>query len=453
MDAAKTKAFVDHAWDSSVVPALCEYIRIPNQSPLFDREWREHGYMDRAVKLIADWIVERKVPGAKLEVIRLENRTPVIYVDIPGEVDDVVLLYGHLDKQPPMLPWAPGLDPWTPVIKDGKLYGRGGADDGYAAFASTVAIEALKAQGGKHARCVVLIEACEESGSFDLPYYIDHLSPRLGKPSLVVCLDSGCGDYERLWSTTSLRGLVAGDLTVEVLKEGVHSGDGSGVIASSFRILRSVLGRLEDVETGRIIPDAFHCPIPEQRVAQARKTSEIVGDSIYKKMPTVEGMRPMSTDTVELMLNRTWRPMLSITGVAGLPALENAGNVLRPKTSVKISLRIPPRADAQKATAALKALFEKDPPYGAKVTFTGEKASAGWDAPPLAPWLEAATDAASQSFFGKPAATWAKAARSRSWGCWAPSSRTRSSSSPACSDRTRTPTGRTSSSRSTPASA
>jgi acetylornithine deacetylase/succinyl-diaminopimelate desuccinylase-like protein len=404
MDAAKTKAFVDHAWDSSIIPALCEYIRIPNQSPLFDKEWRTHGYMQRAVDLIAGWIAEQKIPGATLEVVKLEDRTPVIYVDVPGDTDDVVLLYGHLDKQPPMLPWAPGLDPWTPVIKDGKLYGRGGADDGYAAFASTAAIQALKAQGGKHARCVVLIEACEESGSFDLPYYIDHLAPRLGKPSLVVCLDSGCGDYERLWSTTSLRGLVAGDLTVEVLREGVHSGDGSGVVASSFRILRGLLDRLEDVKTGRILPEAFHCPIPEQRVAQVKKTAEILGDTVYTKMPTVPGMRPMSHDVPELMLNRTWRPMLSITGVAGLPALENAGNVLRPKTSVKISLRIPPRTNAQVATAALKSLLESDPPYGAKVTFSGEKASAGWDAPPLSPWLEQATDAASQSFFGKPAA-------------------------------------------------
>ena len=404
MDSAKTKAFVDHAWDSSIVPALCEYIRIPNQSPMFDREWIAHGYMQRATDLIAGWIDAQKLPGAKLEVVRLENRTPVIFVDVPGDSDDVVLLYGHLDKQPPMLPWAPGLDPWTPVIKDGKLYGRGGADDGYAAFASTIALKALKEQGGKHARCVILIEACEESGSYDLPYYIDHLAPRLGKPSLVVCLDSGCGDYERLWSTTSLRGLVAGDLTVEVLKEGVHSGDGSGVIASSFRVLRGLLDRLEDVKTGRILPEAFHCPIPEQRVAQVRQTAVILGDAVHTKMPTVDGMKPMSNDVTELMLNRTWRPMLSVTGVAGLPALENAGNVLRPRTSFKLSLRVPPRTEAKAASAALKALLEKDPPYGAKVTFNGEKASAGWDAPPLAPWLERATDAASQAFFGKPAA-------------------------------------------------
>jgi acetylornithine deacetylase/succinyl-diaminopimelate desuccinylase-like protein len=404
MDAATTKAFVDQTWDASIVPTLCEYIRIPNQSPLFDKEWRAHGHMDRAVSLIAGWIEAQKLPGAKLEVVRLGERTPVIFVDVPGESDDAVLLYGHLDKQPPMLPWAPGLDPWTPVIKEGRLYGRGGADDGYAAFASTTALSALKKQGVKHARCVMLIEACEESGSTDLPAYIEHLGPRLGKPSLVVCLDSGCGDYERLWSTTSLRGLVSGDLTVEVLTEGVHSGDGSGVVPSSFRILRGLLDRLEDVKTGRVLPEAFHCTVPEARLAQARGLAGILGDAVFKKMPAVPGLKPMADDVSEQLLNRTWRPMLSVTGVAGMPALESAGNVLRPKTAVKISLRIPPRSDAAKATAALKALFEKDPPYGAKVTFTGEKASAGWDAPALAPWLEQATESASRTFFGKSAA-------------------------------------------------
>ncbi|HYC76361.1 MAG TPA: M20 family metallopeptidase [Planctomycetota bacterium] len=403
MDAARTRSFVDATWDDAILPALCEYVKIPNQSPLFDRAWREHGHMERATSLVANWIEEQKIPGAKLEVVRLEDRTPLIYVDVPGDGDDVVLLYGHLDKQPPMLPWAPGLDPWTPVVKNGRLYGRGGADDGYAAFASTTALKALKAQGAKHARCVMLIEACEESGSFDLPYYIEHLAPRLGKPSLVVCLDSGCGDYERLWSTTSLRGLVAGDLVVEVLTEGVHSGDGSGVIASSFRILRGLLDRLEDARTGRILPDVFHTPIPEARKRQAATAAGVIGEAIHRKMPTVPGMKPMSDDLVELMLNRTWRPMLSVTGAAGLPPLENAGNVLRPKTAVKLSLRLPPRLDAPKAAAALKELLEKDPPYGAKVSFGGEKASAGWDAPPLAPWLEKATDDASAAFFGKPA--------------------------------------------------
>src|ERR1700690_1896491 len=100
-------------------------------------------------------------------------------------------------------------------------------------FGALAAILALKAQGVAHARCAILIEACEEGGSFALPFYVDHLAERLGSPSLVVCLDSGCANYDQLWLTTSLRGLTGGALRVEVLSEGVHSGDASGVVPSS----------------------------------------------------------------------------------------------------------------------------------------------------------------------------------------------------------------------------
>lgn len=403
LDPKKTQSHVNQLWTESIVPRLVEYIAIPNKSPHFDKAWKEHGHMDRAVALIAAWCRSRKVAGLKLQVIEKGKRTPVIFIEIPGQVDDTVMLYGHLDKQPEMVGWSKGLGPWTPVIKGDRLYGRGGADDGYSAFASLCAIEALQAQGVPHARCVVLIEAGEESGSPDLPFYVDFLAKRIGTPSLIVCLDSGCGNYEQLWGTTSLRGLVGGELSVEVLREGVHSGDASGIVPSSFRILRAILSQLENLETGQIIPKNFSASVPKDRLAQAKVTAKVLGNDVWRKFPLLEGVKTMHSDNVEMILNRTWRPALSITGADGLPAIANAGNVLRPRTSVKISLRLPPTKNAVDAARDLKALLEKNPPCGAKVTFKPETPGTGWNAPAMAKWLEGAVARASQTYYGKPA--------------------------------------------------
>ncbi|MES0875000.1 M20 family metallopeptidase [Sinimarinibacterium thermocellulolyticum] len=408
MDRSRIQNFIAGLWDDEIVAQLTEYIRIPNKSPLFDPQWQQHGYMDDAVRLMERWARAKlgALPGATLDVIRLPGRTPLIFIDIPaangGRDDDVVMLYGHLDKQPEMDGWADGTGPWTPVLKDDKLYGRGGADDGYAIFGSLAALLALREQQLPQSRCVVLIEACEESGSYDLPHYVDHLAPRLGQPSLVVCLDSGCGNYDQLWLTTSLRGLVGGNLRVDVLTEGVHSGDASGIVPSSFRVLRQILSRLEDETSGEIRARDFHVEIPPQRIEQAKLAAAVLGAAVYSKFPFVDGMRPAAEDLTELVLNRTWRPQLAVTGAAGLPALADAGNVLRPYTAVKLSLRIPPTLDGKKAAAALKRIVESDPPYGAKVRFEGEKSGSGWNAPQLAPWLEAAVDAASRAYFGAP---------------------------------------------------
>ena len=406
MDQSAAKSFIDRLWDEEVIPELTEYIRIPNKSPAFDPDWEAHGYMDAAVDQFAAWAKGKiaALDGAALEVVRLPGRTPVILIEIPGQGDDTVLLYGHIDKQPEMTGWAEGLSPWTPLLKDGKLYGRGGADDGYAMFGALSAILALKAQGTAHARCVVLIEACEESGSYDLPAYVDHLADKIGSPTLVVCLDSGCGNYDQLWLTTSLRGLAGGALRVDVLEEGVHSGDASGVVASSFRILRSLLSRLEDETTGEIKLADLHVQIPPGRIAEAETAAGALGDQVYLKYPFVPGMGPVADDPTELLLNRTWRPSLSVTGLEGAPTLVNAGNVLRPFTAAKLSIRLPPTVDADEAGPKIKTLLEADPPYGAKVVFDVEKAGSGWNAPALADWLRASIDRASQAAFGRDAA-------------------------------------------------
>ena len=406
MDTARLSDFVSHLWDAEIVPQLVEYIRIPNKSPMFDAKWVEHGYMEAAVKLMQDWAAPKvaQLPGATLEVVRLEGRTPLIYIEVPGQDDDTVMLYGHMDKQPEMTGWAEGLGPWTPVIKGDKLYGRGGADDGYAIFGSLAALLALHEQGIPHARCVVMIEACEESGSYDLPFYVDHLASRIGSPSLVVCLDSGCGNYDQLWLTTSLRGMTGGNLSVQVLEEGVHSGDASGVVPSSFRILRDLLSRLEDPVSGEIKPKELHVEIPAERVEQAKITAGVLGNDIFDKFPWVEGMHPVTDDLSELVLNRTWRPQLAVTGIGGMPELDSAGNVMRPHTAVKLSLRVPPTLSGATAGQFVKQLLEKDPPYGAKVTFEVEKDGSGWNAPALSPWLAKAVSDASENYFGAPAA-------------------------------------------------
>jgi acetylornithine deacetylase/succinyl-diaminopimelate desuccinylase-like protein len=417
MDQAKLERFIDRCWDDEAVPRLIEYIRIPNKSPAFDPQWAAHGHMDEAVALFEGWARKQltALAGATVDVVRLQGRTPLILIDIPGQdaaarddaarrAEDCVLLYGHLDKQPEMTGWAEGTGPWIPVLGDDKLYGRGGADDGYAMFGALSAILALREQKVPHARAVLLIEACEESGSYDLPHYVDHLAGRLGNPSLVVCLDSGCGNYDQLWLTTSLRGLVSGTLTVEVLEEGVHSGDASGIVPSSFRILRQLLSRLEDETTGAIRVDALYADIPADRRAQAERAAAALGDEVYTKFPLVPGLSPIATDPTELVLNRTWRPQLAVTGMAGLPTPGNAGNVLLPFTAAKLTLRLPPTLDGPRAVDLVGTLLEADPPYGARVRFDGKESSTGWNAPALAPWLgRALADAAEAAFHAPPA--------------------------------------------------
>ena len=406
LDIAKARRFVDQCWGDEVIPTLVEYIKIPNKSPSFDPGWAAHGYMENAVALFERWARARlsSLPGASLEIVRLPERTPVIVIDVPGEGEETVLLYGHLDKQPEMVGWTHGYGPWIPRLEGDKLYGRGGADDGYAMFGVLSALLALRDQGVPHAHCIVLIEACEESGSYDLPYYVDHLAGRIGSPSLVVCLDSGCGNYDQLWLTTSLRGIASGTLTVRVLDEGVHSGDASGVVPSSFRILRRLLSRLEDEETGAIRPEELYVQVPSERVAQARRAAASLGDTVYTKFPLMPGMSAMSEDLTELVLNRTWRPQLAVIGVDGLPDPLNAGNVLLPSTVAKLSLRLPPTLDPDAAGDSVRTLLEKNPPYRARVEFEPGSSAAGWNAPALAPWLEHSLERASEAAFGAPPA-------------------------------------------------
>ncbi|MBI3775442.1 MAG: M20 family metallopeptidase [Gammaproteobacteria bacterium] len=406
---------VSHHWDAEIVPQLIEYVKLPAKSPHFDRDWVQHGYIDAAVEQARKFVLAQNVPGLTLEVIRIEGRTPVLFFDIPATgglpADCTVLLYGHLDKQPEMTGWRAGLGPWTPVYEDGKLYGRGSADDGYAVFAALAAITALDRQAVARPHCVGLIETCEESGSYDLPVYLDALAPRMGDVQLVIALDSGAGNYDQMWVTTSLRGLVNGTLSVTVLNEGVHSGDAGGVVPSSFRVARQLLDRIDDSRTGIVKSAEFSCDIPAERVSQARQAADILGEAMWQRFPwaaccsgPIAFVQPTTKDPVELILNRTWRAALAVIGADGLPSIESAGNVQRPYTKLQLSMRLPPLVDGPRAAVAMKSLLEQDPPHAACVTFEYDSSATGWNAPESKPWLSALLDAASQTCYGKPAA-------------------------------------------------
>ena len=395
----KLKTQINQFWDDHITPTLFDYIKIPNKSPAFDKDWKKNGHMDKVLDMAKSWAEKHLPSGAELLVEETPGKTPLLLVDIPGTKDGNILMYGHLDKQPEMEGWNNGMGPWTPVIKDEKLYGRGGADDGYALFASLCAVNALFDQNLETPRILVFIEFCEESGSPDLPHYMDKCSERIGNPDLVICLDSGAGDYKRFWTTTSLRGLIGCSLKVGVLEEGVHSGGASGHVPSSFRIVRQLLSRLEDENTGEIKLKELHTDIPKHRISETEVFVDILGQEVVDEFPWQDKTKPSTEDLLEGVLRRTWRPALSVVGANGLPPSENAGNVLRPYTKLQLSIRIPPMVDPLLAQNTIVKHLTEDVPYNATVVVETEEAAAGWSAPKTSGWLARAIEKASLNHF------------------------------------------------------
>ncbi|GAB6067711.1 M20 family metallopeptidase [Methylothermus subterraneus] len=397
-------AFIEDFWDRKILPTLTEYIQIPCLSVAFDPAWETSGQLERARRLASDWLKAHAEPDWRLHDLKLPGKTPLILVEIPGQGEQTALLYGHLDKQPAMEGWREGLGPWQPVIEGEKLYGRGGADDGYALFAAVAAAKALRHKGIPHARLLLLIEFSEESGSPDLPAYLDALAEAMGEVDLVIALDSGAGDYQRLWATTSLRGMLSLILTVRTLKEAVHSGIASGLVPESFAIARQLLDRLEDAASGHVKLAELHAPIPPIRLEQAKAAAAILGSRPIEGLHPLPGLKPLADDPVELLLNNTWRPALCVVGQEGLPEIPQAGNVMRAYTALKLSFRLPPTVSCASAKAAIEAALQRDPPYGAQVQVRFEAEGDGWEAPPPADWLLAACDEASRALYGHPAA-------------------------------------------------
>jgi acetylornithine deacetylase/succinyl-diaminopimelate desuccinylase-like protein len=394
---------VERVW-ADALPALCEYIRIPARSPAFEPGWARQPHMNDAVRLAADWCRAHAPSGLRVDTLRLPGRTPLLLLEMPGTSPATALAYGHLDKQPEFGGWSDGLGPWQPVLRGERLYGRGGADDGYAVFAVVAALRALAAQGAARPRVVALIECSEESGSPDLPPYLEALAARIGTPDLVVALDSGCGDYERLWSTTSLRGLANAVLEVDILRAGVHSGDAGGIVPDSFRIARALLARVEDPNTGRVLLREAQAPIPAHARAQIEDAARILGAGAWERYPWVSGAGPATRDGAALLRARAWESALAVTGAGGLPPTADAGNVLRAGTALKLSLRLAPTVAAPAAAAALERALTHAVPSGAHARVRFEQVSTGWAAPELAPWLREALAAASCAHLGAPPA-------------------------------------------------
>jgi acetylornithine deacetylase/succinyl-diaminopimelate desuccinylase-like protein len=392
-------------WTDQILPSLEGLVRIPALSPAFDPAWQASGQLDAAVAHVGEWIDSRAFPGVRSEVVQLPGRSPLLIAEVPataGAQDrGTVLMYGHLDKQPPGGEWSPGLGPWLPARDGDRLYGRGVVDDGYSGYAAVASLAAVEAAGGQHARTILLLETSEESGSPDLPAYIDHLADRLGEVTLVVCLDAGGGGRDTLWLTSSLRGGLNFTVTVRVLDTPQHSGVAGGIVPSSFRIMRQLLDRLEDPATGEVLIDAMHVPIPDVRRVEAAATAAARPGVMSRMFPLVSGMRAASDDETELILNNSWRPTLSVLGAAGLPEPAVAGNVLRTETTLVLSFRLPPTADPRAAREAVEKILTTDVPYGARVELGGWRMLSGWDAPPAAPWLSEVLGQVGDQVFGK----------------------------------------------------
>ena len=383
---------IDATWEDRILPVLSEYTRIPCLSPAFDPDWAERGAIRRAAELLAAWARDQDA-ALEVEIVDLPGRTPVLLIDNGGTGEPVVL-YGHLDKQPPLGEWRSGLGPYEPVREGDLLYGRGTADDGYATFA---AVTGLLAAGGGRGRVLILIEASEESGSPDLAAHLDNLKARIGTPRLVICLDSGGLSYDRLWLTTSLRGCLVATVRVDVLTEGIHSGVAGGVVPSSFRILRRILSGIEDEATGRILlPELLGAGIPD---ALRDNLVSVAAEFPDSAAPVVDGLHLLTPDPVERLVARTWGAALEVTGADGLPTPQDGGNVLRPWTTLKLSVRLPPDVDAQVATDALVSAIRTD--EGAHVTIDLMQAAQGWIARPLDAGIAATLSAVSQERFGR----------------------------------------------------
>lgn len=401
MDPKITRNFVDQFWNSSVMPSLSQYISIPCKSPAFDANWQQTGFLDQAINLMIKWVKAQNIPGTEIETIRLENYAPCLYIEIPGNTDKTVMFYGHLDKMPEAEGWRDGLGPWMPVVEGHKLYGRGSVDDGYALFSAITAVKSLHEQNIAHDRYVFVFECAEESGSIGFPEYLECLKDRINNPNLIIVLDSGCSDCERLWITDSFRGNLTGKLRVDILPSGMHSGMAGGVVPSTFMIIRQLLDRIENAGNGKILIESANIKIPQERVEQAKFMAQILGDRVHKDFPVLEGGRLLADEPHELLLNCLWRPALSIVGAEGIPAIENAGNALRPFTTLVIGMRLPPHCDTKKVAKDVQQILESEPPYGAKVTYTPTMLLNGWAAPKMSERLENIINDASREHFGE----------------------------------------------------
>ena len=412
MDLSPLYETISALWERHSLPALQTFVSRKSLSPGFDPDWQENGILSLVCREAAEF-GKQFFPKGDFEVLEEKGRSPCLFFSIPGaggsprDTSRTVFFYGHLDKQPPANGWSEGLGPWEPVIRDGRLYGRGSADDGYSVYAALTVIRSLEELGIPHPRCVGLIETREETGSDDLPYFLEKIRGRCGRPALVCVLDSGAGNYEQLWLTSSLRGACFGTLRVRILNSGMHSGTASAVVPSSFDIVRILLDRVQDPVSGTFKDPVFSVDIPAYRLQEIQETAKVTGQDFFRNFPWSSNSdgghsHPRFQKPSEAMLAQCWFPSLSVTGAAGLPDLGNAGNMLRAETALRLSVRIPPSLSPSIALQSLKKSLTEDPPFNADVRFENSEALPGWDAPKESLWFRQACNESSLAMWGKP---------------------------------------------------
>lgn len=401
-------------WETKIKDTFEEYLKIPNISPAYNESWEDDGHMQKVVDLYENWAKQNAPKSASVFVQQIKNKTPLLVINVPARNysgNESVLLYGHLDKQPEMLGWRDGIDPWASTYEGDRLYGRGSADDGYAMFSAIVALNDLEDNKVSHPRQIVIIEASEESGSPDLLEHLDLLDASLEKHSLeklvdvslVVCLDSGALSYEHLWITNSLRGLIEIHLTIRTLKQGTHSGGAGGIVPSTTHILRALLDRISKSPSGEITIEELNVEIPEHIYEAAEKVAMIIGDEDPHGLPFAQGVKALNEDVAEQLIANTYKPALEIIGIEGLPRIADAGNVLLPEVKVALSFRIPPGVKPDLAAAAIAGELNRDTPYNAQITVKVESLASGWAAPERPDSLAAIFDEASKKHFGNSA--------------------------------------------------
>ena len=397
---------------STLIPSISEFIKIPNQSRSFDSEWATNGLQEKACKFAMDFAEKQEIQNLTMTLIEEKDKTPAILAIIDPfknnetditDISKTILMYGHIDKQPPLHgKWSKGLGPHTPVIKNNKLYGRGGSDDGYAWFTCILLAKTLQQNGIPHNRLVLFFETDEESGSRDLMHHLNKYKNQIGEPSLIICLDSGTTDYDHMCLTTTLRGLICFKLRVDVLTHGVHSGSASGIIPSSFRILRNVLDQFENSNTGEL-PPQFSVDIPQDKYGQAKLLTDLNQGNIDFKFPILEGVESMGYSGFQNYINRIWKPQLSITGIDGLPSISKAGNVLLPFTEVTCSLRLPPSKPAQQTKLDIQKFFDQVKiPHNAKLSCNILKTGSGFECPSYSPSFLEIINKSGLETFGNP---------------------------------------------------
>ena len=406
MDKKSFEKYIEKMFTYNMIPNLMNFIRIPNLSPAYDYEWNTNGLLLKAANLIIAYAKSLEIKNAQINLIQDKGYSPLIFIEIPASRPNdnrTVLLYAHFDKQPHGTGWDDDKGPTKPVIQNGRLYGRGSADDGYASFSMLTAIKACQEHNCPLPRICLIFEGAEESTDEHLTYYFNKLLPIIGENVIAfIPLDSGCADYDRLWITNSLRGVCDYEINIQTLDNNISFGpEASGRIAENLFILRKAIDAVMDTSTGDVKIEEFYVKdIPEEIQEEMDKEIEIVGEQFFKEIPLYEGVKPLKTDIKEAMINNRWKPTCSILGIDNCPKIEDNGFGVKKSITVKMSMRLPPGIDSHAALEALKKVVKENIYFDAKVKFLSAEVADGWKLTNFSEKTKNVLNKASKEYFG-----------------------------------------------------